>query len=56
MDQISAMENLSPHKKFEGPPTIKPIFRPFYIYKWPKDLPSELGALFTNSTNSGFPN
>lgn len=35
------MENLSPHKKFEGPPTIRPIFRPFYIHKWPKDLPSE---------------
>jgi hypothetical protein len=41
MDHIPAMENLSPHKKFEGPPTIKPIFRPFYIHKWPKDLPSE---------------
>ena len=41
MDQIPEMENLSPHKKFEGLPTIKPKFRPFYIHKRPKDLPSE---------------
>jgi hypothetical protein len=39
--QISGMENLSPHKKFEGPAMIKPTLRPFYRFKWPSDLPSE---------------
>jgi hypothetical protein len=35
------MENLSPHRKFKGPATIKPTFRPFYRFKWPKDLPDQ---------------
>ncbi len=39
--QISDMENLSPHKKFEGPAMLKPTFRPFYRFKWPSDLPAE---------------
>lgn len=39
--QISDMENLSPHKEFKGPELIKPTFRPFYRFKWPKDLPAE---------------
>jgi hypothetical protein len=34
------MENLSPHKEFKTAPLSKPCFRPFYIHKWPKDLPS----------------
>lgn len=35
------MENNSPHIKFKVQENLKPSFRPFYIHKWPKDLPSE---------------
>lgn len=35
------MENNSPHFKFKFVESPKPYLRPFYIHKWPKDLPSE---------------
>lgn len=37
----ASVKNLSPHRKFVGPATIKSSLRPFYQHAWPKDLPSE---------------
>lgn len=39
--QFVHVENNSPHFKFKVGESPKPYFRPFYIHKWPKDLPSE---------------
>lgn len=49
-----SVKNLSPHRKFLGPATIKASMRPFYQHPWPTDLPTQCpicGTGFTTGWN-----
>jgi hypothetical protein len=41
------MKNLSPHRTFRGPSTIKGSMRPFYQHPWPGDLPPQCSVCGT---------